>query len=247
MKIVNSSALSLTIAAAIAFAASSALAAGGEVPEKLPSTSIVPASGSGGSSVSSAPAAAPSVPAMPPVPPPPAPAPPLPASAGAASNPSAETPPAPAESAVASTKPKSKTTSHRPAEIEVEPAKAQVRLVKDDWVYTEPSKSSKHIERVHAGKFINITGSTRSYLRVSLKSGETGYLDPSAVELVKSTDKIFTLTRDAAVLEKPNKWSKKLAEVHRPHPVHVVGVSLDYAKIRMRNGTEGYIPLHALE
>ncbi|MGC1192849.1 MAG: hypothetical protein WA861_19875, partial [Candidatus Binatus sp.] len=89
--------------------------------------------------------------------------------------------------------------------------------------------------------------STHYYLQVKLKSGQTGYIDPSAVELVRPADKVFMLTHDAGVLDKPNRWAKKLAEVHQGHNVHVVGLSLNYMRIRMKSGLEGYIPMTALE
>ncbi|MBV8135519.1 MAG: hypothetical protein JO121_07755 [Deltaproteobacteria bacterium] len=134
-----------------------------------------------------------------------------------------------------------------PAKPEVEPAHAVVKLNNDTAVLAQPDKTSKQIEQAQAGKFIDVTGSTHYFLQVKLKSGETGYIDPAAVELVKPTDKIFTLTSDSAVLEKPNKWSKKLSAVHKGHNVHVIGIALDYTKIRMKSGLEGYVPMSALE
>jgi uncharacterized protein YgiM (DUF1202 family) len=131
--------------------------------------------------------------------------------------------------------------------LEVEPARAVVKLNSDTAVLSQPDKASKQIEQAQSGKFIDVTGSTHYFLQVKLKSGETGYIDPAAAELVKPTDKIFTLTSDSAVLEKPNKWSKKVSEVHKGHNVHVIGVALDYTKIRMKSGLEGYVPLSALE
>ena len=134
-----------------------------------------------------------------------------------------------------------------PSKFEIEPAHAVVRLNNDTAVLPRPDKASKQIEQAQSGKFIDVTGATHYFLQVKLKSGETGYIDPAAVELVKPTDKIFTLTSDSAVLEKPNKWSKKLSEVHKGHNVHVIGVALDYTKIRMKSGLEGYVPMSALE
>jgi len=120
-------------------------------------------------------------------------------------------------------------------------------VLQDSPVYSAPAKSSKHIEQLTRDKFIEVTGSTHYYLQVRLKSGQTGYIDPSAVELAKPADKVFMLTHDAAVLEKPNRWGKKLAEVHQGKNVHVVGIALNYMQIRMKNGLEGYIPTTALE
>lgn len=156
--------------------------------------------------------------------------------------------PAPAPSAVAP-KPVHKHT-HRTASskpVDVEPAQGRLKVVRDDWIFSAPSKWSKHVMRAHAGKYVNVTGTTRYYLQVKLKAGPTGYISPSAVELVKPTDKIFQLTHDSEVLEEPNHWSKKAGQVHRGHSVHVIGVAMNYMKIRMKNGTEGFIPATALE
>ena len=104
---------------------------------------------------------------------------------------------------------------------EIEPAQARLKVLQDAPVYSAPAKTSKHIEQLTTGKFVEVTGSTHYYLQVQLKSGQTGYIDPSAVEVVKPTDKVFVLTHDAGVLDKPNRWAKKLAEVHQSHNVHV--------------------------
>jgi uncharacterized protein YgiM (DUF1202 family) len=145
-------------------------------------------------------------------------------------------------------------THHRPAKsvagvsaTEVEPVHARVKLKEDAWVFTRPTKWSKHVERVHADKYVEITGTTRNYLRVKLKSGQEAYLPTSAVEMTRPADKIFQLTSNAPVLSEPSHWGKKLSEVHKGHNVHVVGISLNYMKIRMKDGVEGYIPTTALE
>jgi len=157
--------------------------------------------------------------------------------------------PAPSEAGAAAPAPKKVVHhhAHKAAPPEVEPATARLRVTKDGWFYAEPSKASKKIERATVGKFANVTGSTRYYLQVQLKSGQTGYIPPSEVELVKPTDKIFVLTQDAAVLEAPNHWAKKLAEVHRTHDVHMIGIALNYAQIRMKSGLIGFIPMSALQ
>lgn len=131
--------------------------------------------------------------------------------------------------------------------VDVEPAEGRLKVTRDEWIFSAPSKWSKHVMRAHAGKFVNVTGTTRYYLQVKLKEGPTGYISPSAVELVKPTDKIFQLTRDADVREEPNHWAKKVAEVHKGHNVHIIGVALNYMKIRMKNGIEGFIPASSME
>jgi hypothetical protein len=195
----------------------SAYAAGSE--EDIPATSIV--SGDSAPASSTSPAAASS-----------------PASAGVATT-------TPAVQAKPATHHRHTTASTRAPEVE--PAQARLKLVEDTWVYSAPSKSTKHIEHVTKDKYVVVTGSTHYYLQVKLKDGQIGYLDPSAVDLIKPTDQVFLLTHDAAVLDKPNRWGKKLAEVHAHHNVHAVGLSLNYMRIRMKNGLEGFIPITALE
>jgi hypothetical protein len=134
-----------------------------------------------------------------------------------------------------------------PSSVEVEPARGKLKLKEDDWVYSRPAKSGKRIEPVHAGKFINVTGTTRHYLQVQLKSGTTGFVPVSAVDLTRPTDQVFRLTADTPVLAEPNHWAKKVSEVHRGHSVHAVGISLNYMKIRMKDGVEGFISTTALE
>jgi hypothetical protein len=197
--------------------------AAGNGEEDVPSTSVVPAEGpSGAAPVNS------------------------PSSATGPTAPSGLYMPAPA-----GMKPKSPShhassrNSVRAPEIEL--AQARLKVLQDAPVYSAPAKSSKHIEQMSVGKFVDVTGSTHYYLQVRLKSGQTGYIDPSSVELVKPADKVFVLSHDAGVLDKPNRWAKKVAAVHQGHNVHVVGVSLNYMRIRMKSGLEGFIPMTALE
>ncbi len=135
-------------------------------------------------------------------------------------------------------------TSHA---SEVEPAQGRLQLLEDTWVLSTPSKSGKHIKRATKGKYVVVTGSTHNFLQVKLKDGQTGYVDSSAVSIASPIDKVFTLTHDAAVLERPNRSSKKVAEVHKGRQVHAVGLALNYMKIKMKNGLEGYIPISSLE
>jgi len=129
----------------------------------------------------------------------------------------------------------------------VEPADAMLRLKEDSWAYSSPANSSSRVERMDAGKFVHVTGTTHYFVQVKLKSGVVGYVPVSAAELDRPTDKIFKLTKDTPVLSEPNHYGKKLAEVHNTHDVHVIGTSLNYMKIRMKDGLEGYIAMTALE
>ncbi len=129
----------------------------------------------------------------------------------------------------------------------IEPAQGHLKLVQDSWAYERPSKSSTHIEQVHAGKYVNVMGTSRYFAQVKLKSGEIAYVPLTALQLLSPTDKMFLLTGDANVLTAPTHRSTKIAEVHKGHDVHVVGIALNYLKIRMKDGLEGYIPISALQ
>jgi hypothetical protein len=120
-------------------------------------------------------------------------------------------------------------------------------VIRDAWIYAGPSKTSKKIEPTTIGKFVDVTGSTKYYLQAKLKNGQTGYIAPADVELVKPIDKMFILTQDAAVLEAPNRWAGKLAEVHHSRSVHITGLALNYMRIRMKSGLTGFIPVTALQ
>jgi len=167
--------------------------------------------------------------------------------------PSDETAPPPGEAGAAGTasaptkKPRAHHKAVAAAPPDVEPARGRLKVIQDGWIYAAPSKTSKKTEKATVGKFVEVTGSTKYYLQVKLKNGQTGYISPSNVELVKPTDKTFLLTQDAAVLEAPNRWAKKLAEVHAKHNVHIIGIALNYVRIRMKSGLTGYITVTALQ
>jgi len=129
----------------------------------------------------------------------------------------------------------------------VESAQGHLKLLQDSFAYKRPSKSSTRIQPVQADKFVNVIGTTRHYAQVRLKDEQIAYIPLTAIDLVKPTDKRFTLTADSAVLSAPNHSASRVAEVHRGRDVHVVGIAINYAKIRMKNGTEGFIPIHVLE
>jgi hypothetical protein len=129
----------------------------------------------------------------------------------------------------------------------VEPAQGHLRLVKNSYAYERPTSSSTRIEPVEAGKYVNVIGTSHYYAQVKLKNSEIAYVPLSSVALVSPTDKMFKLTADSPVLTAPNHWGSKIAEVHTGHDVHVVGIALNYMKIRMKDGKEGYISIRSLE
>ena len=131
--------------------------------------------------------------------------------------------------------------------FDVEPADARVILRSDAAVYMQPSKMSPIVEQLQTGQPMHVTGSTHYFLQIKLKNGSVGYVLSDDAYLTVPADKIFRLTSTTPVLERPNKWAKQLATVHQGHDVHVVGVALDYMKIQMKSGLEGYIATRALE
>ena len=131
--------------------------------------------------------------------------------------------------------------------VPAEPAQARLLLKEDAWIYAQPSNGSAQVEKGEKGKFVMVTGTTHYFLRVKLKNGQEGYVLAEAVAIDTPADKIFMLTRDTPVLNAPNHWARKVAEVHQGHAVHVIGIALSYMKIRMKSGLEGYIPASALE
>ena len=133
-------------------------------------------------------------------------------------------------------------------ETTVEPANARLKVnTAGAPIYARASRRSERIGTLSSDKFVQVTGSTRSYLQVQLKDGRVGYIEPSSVALVTPYDKQFLLTADSPVFSVPNQSGEKLAEVHRGKYIHVIGQALSYLKIRMKNGTEGYVPMSAAQ
>jgi len=160
--------------------------------------------------------------------------------------------PAAAPAPPAVTTPKARrhrTTAHHATvgHFDIEEANARLALKHDTPIYASPTTGAHQLQHGIAGKFVQVSGVTRHWLRVKLKSGATGYVQQKDVNLLKPADKIFRLTKDATVRAEPNPWAKKLSAVHRGHSVHVIGMALNYMKIRMRSGLQGYIPTTALE
>ncbi len=149
----------------------------------------------------------------------------------------------------ATPKARRRTTAHHATvgHFDIEEANARLALKHDTPIYASPTTGAHQLQHGIAGKFVQVTGVTRHWLRVKLKNGATGYVQQKDVDLLKPADKIFSLTKDATVRAEPNPWAKKLSAVHRGHNVHVIGMALNYMKIRMRSGLEGYIPTTALE
>ncbi len=172
---------------------------------------------------------------------------PAPEGSSPAAAPNAEPAPAPAPAAEPAPAPapvhhKKRTRRHRrrhhaakaPAvvvETTVEPASARLKVQSVGApIYAKASSQTEQVGALGADMFVQVTGSTKSYLQVQLKDGRVGYIEPSSVYLVTPYDKQFLLTADSPVYSAPNQWGDKLAEVHRGKYVHVIGQALSYLR-----------------
>ncbi|HEY2106988.1 MAG TPA: SH3 domain-containing protein [Candidatus Binataceae bacterium] len=133
-------------------------------------------------------------------------------------------------------------------ETTVEPANARLKVQSSGApIYARGSRRSEQIGTLSADKYVQVTGSTKSYLQIQLKDGRVGYIEPSAVDLVKPYDKQFLLTADSPVFTAPNQFAQKVGEVHRGKYIHVIGQALSYVQIRMKDGTQGFVPMTAAQ
>ncbi|MGH7916329.1 MAG: tetratricopeptide repeat protein [Candidatus Binataceae bacterium] len=64
---------------------------------------------------------------------------------------------------------------------------------------------------------------------------------------VRATNRRFLLTRDSPVYQTTNEASQVLAQVHHGKWIHVTGISGNWFRIRMRNGTVGFVPVSVAE
>jgi Flp pilus assembly protein TadD len=72
---------------------------------------------------------------------------------------------------------------------------------------------------------------------------------PSAAPMprIRALDRKFLLTRDSPVYEAPQETATIVARVHRRKFVHVTGITGNWFRIQMKNGTVGFIPLTTAE
>jgi tetratricopeptide (TPR) repeat protein len=70
---------------------------------------------------------------------------------------------------------------------------------------------------------------------------------PAREAKIKEVNKKFVLTKNSPVYERPDEASRVIAHVHRRKWVHVTGITGKYLRIKLRNGTVGFIPVSAAE
>jgi|GEM_PF-4878849 hypothetical protein len=130
---------------------------------------------------------------------------------------------------------------------EIEPANARLEVLKAEPVYLHPNLQSHQIRQMTPGKFIRVTGATPGFLRVWLKNGDIGYIEPDSVRLVKPMKQVFRLTLDTPVFAQPNRWARHVGAVRASRYVNVTGTALGYMRVRLKDGTVGFIPKVAVQ
>ncbi len=71
--------------------------------------------------------------------------------------------------------------------------------------------------------------------------------NPPATAKVRPLNRRFLLTHNSPVYETPDESATVVAQVHRGKFVHVTGITGQWFRIQLRNGTVGFIPLAAAE
>jgi hypothetical protein len=64
---------------------------------------------------------------------------------------------------------------------------------------------------------------------------------------VRPVNRKFLLTHDSPVYETPQDSATVVAQVHRRKFVRVTGITGNWFRIQMKNGTVGFIPVSAAE
>jgi Bacterial SH3 domain len=64
---------------------------------------------------------------------------------------------------------------------------------------------------------------------------------------MEETDQRFLLTHDSPVYNSPSNNSPIIAQVYRSNHVHVIGLSANWLRIQLSDGTIGFIPAAAVE
>jgi len=70
---------------------------------------------------------------------------------------------------------------------------------------------------------------------------------PSATAKIRDLNRKFKLTHDSPVYQTPDVSARALAQVHRGKYVRVTGITGNWFRIELRNGTVGFIPVTAAE
>jgi hypothetical protein len=110
-----------------------------------------------------------------------------------------------------------------------------------------PKANSAQVSQVHNGNYVIVTGLVPGYTQVHLtRLDRTAYVPNDALDLTTPASGFYPLISDAPVFDQPNRWSRRISEVHTGFLVHVIGVAPGYVKIVMRSGLEGYVSTKAV-
>jgi hypothetical protein len=86
-----------------------------------------------------------------------------------------------------------------------------------------------------------------SSVEATTEPSPTPVAPAAAIPPVRPLDRKFLLTHDSPVYETPQETANVVAQVHQRRFVHVTGIAGNWLRIKMKNGTVGFIPVTAAE
>jgi len=140
--------------------------------------------------------------------------------------------------------------------IGLEPKNAHAHLALADLLNVEPGRSSE--AQAEYGEVRALDPSLMPTAAVATPTPEAPPTPVAAMPTapapvtrpapaLRQIDRKFLLTHDSPVYQSDDSTSPVLAQVHRRRYVHVTGIQGSWLRIKMRNGTVGFIPIAAAE
>jgi tetratricopeptide (TPR) repeat protein len=86
-----------------------------------------------------------------------------------------------------------------------------------------------------------------SSIETTTEPAPTPAAPAAAIPPIRPLDRKFLLTHDSPVYETPQETANVVAQVHQRRFVHVTGIAGNWLRIKMKNGTVGFIPVTAAE
>lgn len=126
------------------------------------------------------------------------------------------------------------------------PRDAQAHLALANLLQTEPGRQSEAEAEMAAARAIDPKLAVEA-ASTPAAAPVTASAAPPAHPAIKPLNKLFLLTKSSSVYQNPDTSSAVLAHVRRKKYVHVTGISGNYLRIKLRNGTVGFIPTTAAE
>jgi tetratricopeptide (TPR) repeat protein len=136
--------------------------------------------------------------------------------------------------------------------VGLQPRNAQAHLSLATLLNSEPSRQDEAQAEYAEVKALDptlvpATAIQNPTVPVPAKTAGTATAPFSEEASVRQIDKRFLLTHDSPVYESMNEDGRIVAQVHRRRYVHVTGLSGQWLRIQLRNGTVGFIPATAAE